>query len=700
MEEKMRKCKTLLIIVVLFTVVTSFAYSYNYGEVLQKAIYFYECQQAGPLPAWNRVEWRGDATMSDAVTGGWYDAGDHVKFNLPMSYTATMLGWALYEYGGGFSSIGEKTNMDNNLKFVLQYLMDCWSGSTYTYQIGDGGADHVWWGPVEMIHLESPAGDRPSFSAGSGLSAVMAESAAALALGYILYGNSSYLSEAESLYSRAASGNSDANYTAANGFYNSWSGPTDELLFSAMWLYEATGKSSYLSDANTYHSRLSRDDDTGEIGYGWGHCWDDVRPGALLLHARATNNQESVQFMENHLDFWANGAKGFTPGGLSWLDTWGSLRYATTAAFIAFVWSDHTGSTSYLNWAISQVDYCLGDNERNGSYVVGYGSNAPEHPHHRTSHGSWSDQQSVPANHRHTLYGALVGGPNSGGGYTDSINDFQSNEVACDYNAGFIGALARMVSVNGGSTVSGFPPAETKDDEFFVEASINSTGNTYTEIKALCNNRSGWPARVVENLRFRYFFDISEVTAAGYGVNDLKITTNHVEFDVNITGPTQLSGNVYYVEIAFLDGTDIYPGGQSEYAGEVQFRIACPDGTNFWDPTNDFSYTGLAPGTAVKTDYIPVYDGSTLLYGLMPGVDPTSAPTPTPTTAPTGTLGDVDGNGSINIVDALLIAQYYVDLNPSPFDASQADTDCDMDVDIIDALLVAQYYVDLINEFC
>ena len=32
--------------------------SINYAEALQKSLYFYECQQAGPLPDWNRVEWR------------------------------------------------------------------------------------------------------------------------------------------------------------------------------------------------------------------------------------------------------------------------------------------------------------------------------------------------------------------------------------------------------------------------------------------------------------------------------------------------------------------------------------------------------------------------------------------------------------------------------------------------------------------
>ena len=60
----------------------------NYAEALQKSLYFYECQQAGPLPEWNRVEWRSDSTMDDYVLGSWYDAGDHVKFNLPMGYSA------------------------------------------------------------------------------------------------------------------------------------------------------------------------------------------------------------------------------------------------------------------------------------------------------------------------------------------------------------------------------------------------------------------------------------------------------------------------------------------------------------------------------------------------------------------------------------------------------------------------------------
>ena len=66
---------------------------FNYADALDKSLFFYEAQQAGPLPEWNRVEWKADSAMHDPVLGGWYDAGDHVKFNLPMSYSASMLAW-------------------------------------------------------------------------------------------------------------------------------------------------------------------------------------------------------------------------------------------------------------------------------------------------------------------------------------------------------------------------------------------------------------------------------------------------------------------------------------------------------------------------------------------------------------------------------------------------------------------------------
>ncbi|WP_025666652.1 glycoside hydrolase family 9 protein [Aquimarina megaterium] len=77
---------------------------FNYGEALQKSLFFYEAQQSGAIPDWNRVNWRGNFALNDGsgvgvdLTGGWYDAGDHVKFGFPMAYSATVLSWGALEY--------------------------------------------------------------------------------------------------------------------------------------------------------------------------------------------------------------------------------------------------------------------------------------------------------------------------------------------------------------------------------------------------------------------------------------------------------------------------------------------------------------------------------------------------------------------------------------------------------------------------
>jgi len=76
----------------------------------------------------------------------------------------------------------------------------------------------------------------------------------------------------------------------------------------------------------------------------------------------------------------------------------------------------------------------------------------------------------------------------------------------------------------------------------------------------------------------------------------------------------------------------------------------------------------------------------------------TTTPTPTPTPTGTGTGGDANGDGETNIVDALLIAQYYVTGSGS-LNLSVSDVNCDGNVDIVDAMLIAQLYVGVISSF-
>jgi len=90
-------------------------------------------------------------------------------------------------------------------------------------------------------------------------------------------------------------------------------------------------------------------------------------------------------------------------------------------------------------------------------------------------------------------------------------------------------------------------------------------------------------------------------------------------------------------------------------------------------------------------NYSPLYAFG---YGLTLGSS-TTAPTPGPTAG--GLIGDVNSSGTVDIIDALLVAQYYVGIQVLNFNAAVGDTNCSGVVDIIDALRIAQYYVGLLT---
>ena len=61
-------------------------------------------------------------------------------------------------------------------------------------------------------------------------------------------------------------------------------------------------------------------------------------------------------------------------------------------------------------------------------------------------------------------------------------------------------------------------------------------------------------------------------------------------------------------------------------------------------------------------------------------------------------IGDANCDNTIDIIDALSTAQYYVGMAPTLFDIPAGDVNVDDTVDIVDALLIARYYVGLITE--
>ena len=629
------------------------AQTFNYAEALQKSMFFYEAQRSGTLPPSNRVNWRGNSGLQDGadvgrdLTGGWYDAGDHVKFGLPMAATATMLAWGLVEYRSSYVQTGQLNAALDNLRWATDYFIKAHTAPNELYgQIGTGGADHAWWGPAEVMQMARPSLRVTTACPGSDLAG---ETAAALAAASIAfrptdptYANT-LLTHARQLYTFADTfrGKYSDCITDAAGFYNSWSGYNDELVWGAIWLYRATSEADFLTKAQSYYANLSNQQQTTIKSYKWTHAWDDKSYGSYVLLAKLTGATQYHQDAQRWLNWWtvggtALGADGtrvnYSPGGQAVLDQWGSLRYAANTAFIALVYSDAITDTvlkaRYHDFAARQINYALGQNPLNRSFVVGFGTNPPRNPHHRTAHGSWTDNINSPTISRHILYGALVGGPKSANDqYTDDRSDFTMNEVATDYNAGFTSALARLAGEFGGTPLANFPtPEAVVGNEIFPEAVINASGTNFTEIKLFVNNQTGWPARVTDRLSFRYYFTLEP----GVTPSQISLTANFNQC-LAPTGPTQHSGNIYYITVSCL-GVKIYPGGQPFFRKEVQFRIAS---SGAWDPSNDWSFTGVGttPGsTPVLVQRIPVYDNGVRVFGNEPGggvVDTQPPTTPT-----------------------------------------------------------------------
>lgn len=60
-------------------------------------------------------------TMQVDLVGGYYDAGDNVKFGFPMAFTTTMLSWSVIEFGGLMK--GELQNAREAIRWATDYLL-------------------------------------------------------------------------------------------------------------------------------------------------------------------------------------------------------------------------------------------------------------------------------------------------------------------------------------------------------------------------------------------------------------------------------------------------------------------------------------------------------------------------------------------------------------------------------------------------
>ena len=107
------KINLLFLLIISFLIINIYSKSQDYARHIELSLLFYECQRSGPLPKNNRIFWRHDS-MIDAgkdvnldLTGGYYDAGDNVKFNFPGASALTLIAWSGIDFAQGYKKAGQ-----------------------------------------------------------------------------------------------------------------------------------------------------------------------------------------------------------------------------------------------------------------------------------------------------------------------------------------------------------------------------------------------------------------------------------------------------------------------------------------------------------------------------------------------------------------------------------------------------------------
>ncbi|KAL9412080.1 hypothetical protein AB3S75_045653 [Citrus x aurantiifolia] len=480
----MRSIQSFLFVILGLMAMLGTVASHNYADALTKSILFFEGQRSGKLPQDQRMTWRKDSALNDGadigvdLTGGYYDAGDNVKFTFPMAFTATVLAWSVLEFGDSMGP--DQHHALNAIRWATDFLMKATNKpDTVYFQVGHGQEDHnCWQRPEDMdtprtvfaATIEKPSSD------------VSAEIAAALAATSIVfkYSDQAYsatlLSRAKKVFEfgHKHRGRYSENYAKPPGavcpFYCSGGIAEDDLAWGAMWLFKATNYDHYYWNSAVNSSKILNHN-LHEFGWEGKNAGINVLVSTIVNKDGGTNKSDTDPFIQNADKFVCalmpespTKVVYYTPGGL--LKLQGVNFKHASLTFLLVVYSRflkeankeiHCGHVvvkrnRLIEIAKGYVDYMLGNNPMDMSYMVGYGKKFPHKIHHRGASLPSMDKHpaKIPCANNHffhhsdlnELTGAIVGGPFDNDSYVDDRNTVERSEPTTYMNAPFVGLLA------------------------------------------------------------------------------------------------------------------------------------------------------------------------------------------------------------------------------------------------------------------
>ena len=230
---------------------------------------------------------------------------------------------------------------------------------------------------------------------------------------------------------------------------------SDEKVFAGMELFISTGDASYKPKLNPNKTKIVP-------------AWPEMY--GLAVYSAATHatevgaDAETAKSMlieyANEFSYLASSSFGVVMSNDDFV--WGSNAVAGNQGVFLLHAYYVTGEQKYYEAAKKVVDYLLGKNPLDMSFVTGFGSKSPKLPHHRPS---TSDGVEAP------VPGMLVGGPQPGGedigskeweckdyvsgkqaatAYIDNRCSYATNEVAINWNAPFAYLAGALEALNAG----------------------------------------------------------------------------------------------------------------------------------------------------------------------------------------------------------------------------------------------------------
>ena len=430
-----------------------------------------------------------DADGSYNLTGGWFDCGDFVLFGQTFFYSAYMLALGYSEFPGGYDDYysfdyhgyisaddytweGKKgapngiPDILDEVKYATDFILKAVRDkSTFYYQKGDGNLDHKVWctSPVKSAMTVDQGGEsdgtRKIEKASGNVTSMAALGGAALAVMSRVYKKfdpeyaSQCLEKAKVAY-EFVNGTSKGN-TGGGTFYGAKPKYVPDMVILAAELYRATNDSKYLKAAEENCSWM---DAQRDYNYNYTLCYNNTEDLAAYLMAAIKESSYSEKAMAV-MDFYVNSmykpSSGYILRKSGHYDPqWGSLRYPANQAFTYGLYSKLVSDKDVNPYSLATIEFLLGKNPSNMSFIVGFGNKYPVIPHHRNFFRyDGNDMSKVPIpdkNYKFIQLGFLVGGSGAtleSASYAESLDNYQISEGGIDYNAGLVCALGYINSV-------------------------------------------------------------------------------------------------------------------------------------------------------------------------------------------------------------------------------------------------------------